>query len=133
MLQICIVDDSRPIRERLVALVLALPGIRNVTEAASVEQAEALFREGLPDVVILDIRLPDGSGITLLEELMRQERPPKVIVFTDFAYPQYRARCLELGAHRFLEKSTEFQQIPGIIAQILEGAGSHCTTEASLR
>ena len=132
MLQICIVDDSIPIRERLVASVSALPGIRSVTEAGSVEQATALFLTGLPDVVILDIRLPDGSGITLLEELMKQDMPPKVIVFTDFTYPQYRARCTELGAYRFLEKSSQFQQIPGIIAELLEEAESHCAAHVSI-
>ena len=68
-----------------------------------------------PDVVILDIRMPDGSGIDVLQTIKQGEPAPAVIVLTNYPYPAYRQKCLQAGADFFLDKSTEFDQIPELI------------------
>jgi DNA-binding NarL/FixJ family response regulator len=87
------------------------------------EEAMVLFDSEQLDIVILDIRFPDGSGISLLGRLMAQDKPPTVIVFTSFPYPAYRKKCMDMGAYCFLEKSEEFEKIPKIIHEIMKQDG----------
>ena len=118
MLRIAIIDDSDLIRERLISVIADSKAVGTIVEAGSIKEAEALFVECELDVVLLDLRFPDGSGLTLLKNLMALSKPPKVIVLTNFGSHQYRDRCMSLGAFQFLDKSDDFQQIPDLIAGI---------------
>jgi len=107
-----IADDSHVVRERLVTMLDELAGIEIVGQAETVAEAISAIGELRPDVVILDIRLPDGSGIDVLRTIKQDEPAPIVIVLTNYPYPAYRQKCLQAGADFFLDKSTEFDQIP---------------------
>ena len=71
-----------------------------------------------PDVVILDIRMPGGNGLQALERIKASDSAPMVIMLTAFPYPQYRKKCLELGAEHFFDKSTEFEQVAQVLQQL---------------
>jgi DNA-binding NarL/FixJ family response regulator len=75
-------------------------------------------------VVILDIRFPDGSGIDVLQAIKQDQPAPMVIILTNYPYSGYRQRCLNAGADFFLDKSTEFDQIPKLFEQLKQNAGS---------
>jgi len=107
-----IADDSLVVRERLVTMLDELAGIEVVGQAKTVAEAISAIGKLRPDVVILDIHLPDGSGIDVLQTIKQDEPAPVVIVLTNYPYPAYRQKCLEAGADFFLDKSTEFDQIP---------------------
>ena len=62
-------------------------------------------RELVPDVVILDIRMPGDSGIEVLEKMKKNVDPPVVIMFTNYPFPQYREKCRQAGAEFFFDKS----------------------------
>lgn len=62
-------------------------------------------------MVILDIWMPEESGIEVLQNIKLRERVPIVIILTNYSYPQYRKRCLELGADYFFDKSTELDRM----------------------
>jgi DNA-binding NarL/FixJ family response regulator len=111
-ISVFIADDSLIVREHLVTMLDELAGIEIVGQAGSV--AETIKAIGLlqPEVVILDIRLPDGSGIDVLQNIKRGEPAPIVIILTNYPFPGYRQKCLQAGADFFLDKSTEFDQIP---------------------
>ncbi len=66
-------------------------------------------------MVILDIRMSDGSGIDVLPEIKKGNQSPLVIVLTNYPYPQYRRKCIEAGADFFFDKSTEFDKVTEVL------------------
>jgi DNA-binding NarL/FixJ family response regulator len=121
VLKIFICDDSATVRERLVAMVLDLPGVGVVGQAEDAPGSLDAIRRTRPDVVILDIRMPGGSGIKVLRQVKQLNPAPKVIMLTNFAYVQYRKKCEEAGADFFLDKSTEFDKLPEALEQVRHG------------
>ena len=91
-MKIFIADDSSVIRDRLNALLSDLPGVEVIGEAGDAEAALKGIQELNPDVVILDIRMPGGNGITILEQIKRTDASPVVIMLTNYPYPQYRKK-----------------------------------------
>ena len=114
-IKVFIADDSRIVQEHLVTILDELAEVEIVGQAKTVAEAISAIVKLQPDVVILDIRMPDGSGIDVLQTIKQGEPAPAVIVLTNYPYPAYRQKCLQAGADFFLDKSTEFDQIPELI------------------
>lgn len=121
-MNVFIVDDSDILRERLRSILSDIKRVRIVGEAEDAIAAKEFLQGNTPDVVILDIRMPKGSGIDLLEMIKREKPSITVIVLTNYPYPQYRKRCMELGAEYFLDKSTEFDRLSDVFHQIITGS-----------
>ncbi len=111
-LKVFIADDSLVVREHLVTMLDELPRIAIVGQAETVTEAINGILELQPDVVILDIRMPGGSGIDVLCNIKQDGVGPIVIILTNYPFSGYRQKCLQAGADFFLDKSTEFDQIP---------------------
>ncbi len=110
-MRILIADDSELLRVRLVDMLSEIEGIEIIGQAQnSLDAIESIERLN-PHVVILDARMPQGNGIKVLEEIKKNLQSPKVIIFSNYPYPQYRKRCMELGADFFFDKSTEFEKL----------------------
>jgi DNA-binding NarL/FixJ family response regulator len=122
-IKVFIVDDSLIVREHLVTMLDELAGIEIVGQAENVAEAISGIRILQPDVVILDIRMPDGNGIDVLRHVKQDEVGPMVIVLTNYPYSGYRQKCLQAGADFFLDKSTEFDQIPELFERFKRGVG----------
>jgi DNA-binding NarL/FixJ family response regulator len=120
-LKVFVVDDSSIVRDRLVAMVSALPGITTVGQAQDASEAIEGIHWTQPDVVILDIHMPGRNGIDVLYQLKEMQPAPKVIMLTNYAYQQYRKKCEQAGADFFFDKSTEFDQIPQALEQVNRG------------
>ncbi len=116
-IKVFIVDDSLIVREHLVTMLNELAGIEIVGQAEDVAAAISAIQKLQPDVVILDIRIPGGSGIDVLEHVKQNQVAPIVIILTNYPYPGYRRKCLQAGADFFLDKSTEFDQISALFEQ----------------
>ena len=116
-MRVLIADDSQIVVQRLVTTLAKLDGIEIVGHAETVAEAAEGVRNLRPDVVILDIRMPGGSGIDVLDGMKRDRVTPTVIVLTNYDYPQYRKKCLQSGASFFFDKSAEFEKV----AQVLRG------------
>ena len=123
-IKVFIADDSLIVREHLVTMLEELAGIKVVGQAENVAEAISAIRILQPDVVILDIRMTGGSGIDVLQTIKQDEVTPMVIILTNYPYPAYRQKCLQAGADFFLDKSTEFDQIPELFERFKRGAGS---------
>lgn len=119
-MKIFLVEDSPDIRERLHALIAAIPGVELVAEADNQEDALRGIFESHPDVVILDMRLASGTGMEVLRQVKAKQALIKVIVLTNFGYPQYRKRCMELGADYFLDKTREIGTFGGLLADLAD-------------
>ena len=102
-----------------------LVGVEVVGQAENVAESISAIGELKPDVVILDIRMPGGSGIEVLQHIKQDKVTPLVIILTNYPYPGYRQKCLQAGADFFLDKSTEFDQIPKLFEQFQQSTGGH--------
>lgn len=118
-LQVFLVEDSPVICLRLKRM-LADVQVDVIGEAQDAQEAiEGILKEK-PDVVILDIHLRTGNGIDVLQNLKKNMPASKVIVLTNYPYPQYRQKCLEAGADFFFVKSTQFDQIVPVLTQLMQ-------------
>jgi DNA-binding NarL/FixJ family response regulator len=113
-----IVDDSPAIRARLAEMLNRMPGVRIVGEAGAASKAAEDILALRPDSVLLDLNLNGVSGIRLLNTIHPQVPDVVFVVLTNHSEPQYRRACQRAGAAYFLDKSTEFDRIPGVIAEI---------------
>ena len=68
--------------------------------------------------MILDIRMPGGSGIDVLREIKKGNQPPLVMVLTNYPYPQYHRKYIDAGADFFFDKSTEFEKVTEVLKQL---------------
>jgi DNA-binding NarL/FixJ family response regulator len=93
-------------------------GIDDVAEVVDSASGLEALEKASPDLVILDLNLPGESGLALLPRL--KERAPEVVVvvFTNHSGPQYAARCRELGADGFLDKSKDFPRLAAMLERL---------------
>jgi YesN/AraC family two-component response regulator len=115
-LRVLVADDSAAIRDSLSSLISRLPDVEIVGMARSGLEAYELIRNLKPDVVTLDIRMPEMSGINVLEAIKKQQLETTVIVLTGLAEMEYRVKCTELGAKFFFHKSTEFEKVIEVLS-----------------
>lgn len=116
-LTVFIVDDSAIVRDRFEAIIAELDRVSLVGQASRGPGALEAIRDLEPDVVILDIRMPQGNGIEILKEMKANENSPRVIMLTAYPYPQYRQKCLAAGADHFFDKATEFDRVAEVLQQ----------------
>ncbi len=119
-MKIFIADDSKLVRERLITMVSEIPGTEIAGEAKNAVEALNSIRKLGPDAVILDIRMPGGNGIEVLNEIKRDKPAPLIIILTNYPYPQYRKKCMEGGADYFFDKSTEFEKVIEVLKKLIE-------------
>ena len=112
-------DDSEVLVQRLRASLREVTGIEVVGHADNAADAARQIRLAKPDVVILDIRMPGGSGIDVLEGLKNDQFQPIVIVLTNHSERQYRKKCLQNGARYFFDKSAEFHKVAEILRSLM--------------
>ncbi len=111
-------DDSALVRARLALLVREVVGVRVVDEAGNGDEALAVARASRADLVVLDMHMPGTNGFVTLPRLKALRPPPVVMVVTNDASQRHRRRCLVLGADLFFDKSTQFDRILELIAQL---------------
>ena len=118
-MKVLIADDSILVRERLVGMLSEFDQIEIIGEARDGLETMDAIRKLNPDVVILDLRMPKSNGTNVLKSIKKDVPHPIVIVLTNYPSPQYRRKCIELGAHFFFDKSTEFDKIPEVLEQLV--------------
>jgi DNA-binding NarL/FixJ family response regulator len=116
---VLIADDSDAIVRRLVGLLADVDGLEVIGRAGTVPEVSRAVQTLKPDVVILDLQMPGGSGIDVLEGLKQDGAGPVVIVLTNHAGPQYRKKCLKSGARFFMDKSTEFERVGTVLSGLI--------------
>ena len=114
-----IVDDSAIVRMRLAELLVADADVTVVGQAGTVAAALHEIPQLQPECVLLDIQLPDGDGISVLKAVKRMTPSPAVVMFTNYTDDYYRQRCEIAGADFFLDKSKQFDQIPGLLRRLM--------------
>ena len=118
-MRVLIADDSVVVRERLISLLSDLHGIEVIGQAEDASEARSLAVKLKPDVAILDLRMPKGSGADVLFYLKKLKPAPKVIMLTNYPHLENKKKCLDGGADYFLDKSTEFQKVVSVVRDLL--------------
>jgi len=113
--RVIIIDDSEVIRTRLFYEFSDIHGLEIIGQAENASDGYKLFTTLNPEIVILDIRMPDDSGINILEKIKQKSPHTIVVMLTNYPYSAYRKRCNELGADYFFDKSTEFDKVKSVI------------------
>ena len=116
--QVFIVDDSASIRLRLAEMLNGIDDVRVVGEAETSRAAIDGILQTRPDSVLLDLNLGASNGIEVLRVVRAQAPEIVFVVLTNHSEPQYRRFCQKAGARYFLDKSTEFDRVREVIAEI---------------
>ena len=122
-MRVLIVDDSKIVCKGLQQMLIHIADVEIIGQAHNAKDAIRFISESKPDVVILDIRLPGLSGIDVLKNIRAKKLPIRVIMLTNYPYPQYRKKCEELGADYFFDKVAEIEEIPKVIEKLAKNHG----------
>ena len=121
ILRLLVVDDHEIVRQGLVALLDRREGFQVVAEAGSVEEAIAQARLHHPDIVVMDVRLPDGSGVEACREI-RAERPEtRVIMLTSFPDDEAVLSAIVAGASGYLLKQIRARDLVAALEAVGRG------------
>ncbi len=121
--RILIADDQQLIRDGFRMILATAPDIEIVGEASNGAEAVALARELRPDVVLMDIRMPELDGIEATRRILNQNHDPmtRVLILTTFDLDEYVYDALRAGASGFLLKDVPARQLVGAIRTVGEG------------
>src|ERR1700735_451229 len=116
-MNVFIVEDSLKTRKELANLLADEKGFAVVGEAGSVREALAGIEATLPEAVLLDILLPDGSGVEVLKFIRQNDFELSVVVLTSNPSDALRTKCQSLGAVTVLDKLEGLDQVrPALLA-----------------
>src|SRR5437660_4900169 len=118
-MQVLILDDLAIVLFRLAAMVESVKHVSVVGQAQGATQGIMAMRCLRPDLVILDIQMPDGDGVAVLEAAKQLAPAPAVMMLTNYVDDYHRLRCRAAGADFFLDKSKEFEEIPEILRGLM--------------
>jgi len=118
---VLLADDHEVVREGLRLALLRSPHIRVVGEAADGETAVSLTERRLPDVIVMDLRMPGMDGIEATEEIMRRVPDAKVLIFTAYSERALLQRGLESGARGYILKEAPHETLLRAIEKVAAG------------
>jgi two-component system response regulator DevR len=123
-IRVVLVDDSALVRQGIKAVLAAhasTPPISVIGEAANVAEAISTVARLKPDVVLLDIRLPDGSGFDACKEILKNQPETRVLVLTSFTNDSFIYDAITAGAQGYLMKEIDPQGLVQAIRDIASG------------
>ncbi|CAM5686324.1 response regulator transcription factor [Streptomyces coeruleorubidus] len=107
-IRVVLADDERMVRTALRAILSAEPDLEVVGEAATGAEAVSVVRDLRPDVVLMDVRMPEIDGIRATEQILATlDEPPRIVVVTTFENDSYVYDALRAGAAGFLLKRAD--------------------------
>lgn len=120
-LKLLLVEDSKLLVERLSEVISQIADIDLVGTVDNENDAVARLKGETVDVVILDLRLRQGTGFGVLRALAGEKTRPRIVVLTTYDLPEYKSAALALGAGYFLDKARDCDRIPDVLNEIAEG------------
>ncbi|MFD4696616.1 response regulator [Streptomyces niveus] len=120
-IRVLIVDDQVMVREGFSVLLNAMPDIEVVGEAVNGREAVSQVAALAPDVVLMDIRMPELNGIEATREIVAADADAKVLVLTTFDLDEYVYQALRAGASGFLLKDASARQLADGVRVVASG------------
>jgi len=123
--RVLVVDDDVPTRVGVRTILSSEPEIEVVGECGTASDAVTMARQLRPDIVLMDVRLPDGDGIAATRQIIQEARDglptPRVLVLTTFDYDEYVFRSLQAGASGFLLKRAPAEDLIEAVRTVADG------------
>jgi DNA-binding NarL/FixJ family response regulator len=113
-----LVDDYPPLLAALTTLLRTYDGIEIVGRAHTGGDGLKLAEEQQPDLVLVDFSMPDMNGAVVTRKLKARAAPPKVVVMSFHAEPEYRDMAMDAGADAYLVKSDLYQELMPLLRRI---------------
>lgn len=123
-MRICIVDDHEIVREGLRRALPNDPDIEIVGEGASGADALREARRTLPDVMLVDFRLPDMTGDDLCREVRKRFPSTRVVMLTTYLNEEVVQRSIDAGAAGFVTKAAGLDELREVLSRVREGSGA---------
>lgn len=120
-IHVVVVDDHPIVRQGLRSLLSSYPDLEIVGEAGTFGEAADLVRREQPDVVLIDIRLPDANGIKLARRLRDDMPRTRTIILTSYDDDEYLSGAVEAGADGYLLKSASDDMLVSAIRSVHQG------------
>lgn len=120
-IRIMLVDDHPIVRIGLAALIGTLPGMETVAQAGNGREAIALHREHRPDVTLMDLRLPDLSGVEVIREIRKESPESRFIVLTTYEGDEDIHQALQAGARGYIIKGLPHNLLAEAIKRVHGG------------
>lgn len=117
-IRVMLSDDSPHVRQHLRETLATTPSVTIVAETTDVATTIETVSAEKPDVIVLDIQMPDGSGITALKHIKRELVGTRIIMLTNHANSFYERVCRKFGVDRFFDKSEEFEKVGPAIQEL---------------
>lgn len=121
LISVACVDDHPLVRKGVAAILATEPELRLVAEGENADQALELFRKHRPDVMLLDLRLPDRTGIEVTKEIRRDFPDARIIALTSYDGDQDIYRALDAGVRGYLLKEMVHTEIIRAIRTVHQG------------
>lgn len=120
-IRIMVVDDQAVVRQGFVSLISTVADMRVIAEGTNGREAVALYREHRPDVVLMDLRMPEMGGVEAIAAIRREFSGAKVIVLTTYDGDEDIYRSLQAGAQGYLLKDMFFDELESAIRAVHAG------------
>lgn len=118
---VLVVEDDSSTRERFARVISGHPQLELVGDAGDLDTGISLLHKLKPDVLLMDLDLPDGNGMSLLEEIVASKLKTEAMVISVFGDERHVIRAIEAGAGGYLLKDGGADQITSAILQLVAG------------
>lgn len=120
-IRVAIVDDHTLVRDALADLISAEPDFEVVADAGDAEAAVRAIAEARPDVLLLDIVLPDANGLDLIDRIRERSPATRVLILSMHSEPEHAAAARERGASGLIAKSAPIEELIAAIRTVATG------------
>jgi len=116
-----IAEDSELLQEMLLVNLRQIEDLSVLGQALGGRKAMEGIRATRPDVLLLDLNMPEGDGFEVLRDLAREPECPLIVIMTFDCHPLVQRQCRELGAHMFFDKGDDLQLLLEILQNLAAG------------
>jgi two-component system NarL family response regulator len=122
MIRIMVIDDQAVVRQGFVSLISTVADMEIVATGSNGREAVELFRQHLPDITLIDLRMPVMSGVAAIAEIRREFPGARIIVLTTYDGDEDIYRSIQAGAQGYLLKDMFFEELESAIRKVHGGA-----------